>query len=175
MILSNRNSFQERCRQGTDFEEQVFTWLKRRNMYNEHVTRLGAEFIFPAIVHSVIKHETDNAFCSMMRFMPDFLVVKKNRTQRVVLVEAKNSLYLEREAYEWYSTYNEWIPLWMVVCDGQTRSVFLGSFSDMELLPAFKTNSVDVVDGWAVTKHTGSGTPFRLINTQSMSRLHDFW
>jgi hypothetical protein len=114
-------------------------------------------------------------FTNLIRYMPDFMIIKKHSPQNIILVEVKNSLYMERDAFNRYIYFNSLATVWVVVKDEKSKSVYMQSLEDLILKPAFESGSASVVDGWEVSKNgNGSGKPFRLIDVNSMTPIPDF-
>lgn len=178
-------TFKERARQGELFAEAVHQFLKG-DAFIRCVTRAGIERGDLADVLDDIRRSA-NPMERRLRFNPDGSVL----VQRLAHWEAKASLFIEKEPYEFYMEYeNRGEPVILFISPGLLKSVeinisaplYCGRVKDIVLTRGDeyeaqfpKPRPVDQA-GWvqpradqygpryAKNGPTGSGTPFRPIS-----------
>lgn len=176
--------FSERIKLAEEFQQSLFNKIKELGFY---VAINGTEHTHPDYVR-LIQGSIDQTSLSI-RFQPDG-VACIGRIPRSFYVEAKNSRFIERTAYEQYYKLHESGSL-VVVVFGKLDWKW-NFIEDIKLVSASETSSkytdpFPIIDGWICPRKDGrwysglkesysraSGTPYREIMKSSLNNWCDF-
>lgn len=124
--------------------------------------------------HSLLLHHKSKG-AKLFRHFPDFVVISDDS---FFFVESKAGQFISRDAYESYLMYTRIAPVYLIVRKSEIE-VYSGLIEKIRLQEAFDSETVSVVDKWAVPKtplnRNGSGMPFRYFDFASMTFLSDFY
>jgi hypothetical protein len=171
--IFNDMGFSERLNQAIAFENEIMEYL---NMKSVIAAKNGTEHTHPEFVIN-IRNNTDSG-SKFVRFAPDGILLKNNKT---IHWEAKCAKSIEMDAYNTYMKYYEMgCVVVLFVKKKNNNAVYWCYIQDLQFLPIpddWVTNEY----GWLApkamngVKYNGSGTPYKLIDFNSMKVIDDFY
>lgn len=164
----------ERFQVAEEFENRIFAWLCKCT-HIQATARTGFEHSIPDGQFRQIFRNCNNPLLDQYRYCPDFLIIAK--TGKLVYIEVKKSLHIEKDAYRYYVHLDSVTQTWLVVeSNGEVfwqriKNIrFLDSAEHVKQFPQpFKVDP----EGWILPK-AGPGhssCPFRVIDIASMDLL----
>lgn len=176
--------FRIRSEKGDAFADSVESYLSSKVEITS-IAKNGTEHTHP---HFVGLLRSNNSQASkFVRFAPDGVCL--TTSQRVFHWEAKNSIYIEKDAYETYLKYYQMGCQVIVFVNDKSNRVhwqfvekigFIPSEMEVEKFPLSRRFPIDE-DGWICPRKsgrragTGSGTPYKCIDLDSMILVDDFY
>lgn len=175
---SGANSFEGRAANGQKFSQKIFDDL---SAWSFIVAKNGTEHTHPDFVKRL--HASNDVTSLMIRYAPDGVISAASRAStKSAYVEAKNSTFIEKAAYENYMR---------IYCNGGIVAVVFADFTiRFEFIENLQfasrlTNWPLDNEGWECPrlhpdwqrvrrKYPGSGTPFKKIRWGSLRNWDEF-